>query len=46
MPAYFLRVTTTDVIPTDVLVEHLAYAIRTGFQLNPDFDIKVLEVQQ
>lgn len=38
-----LRVTSRDPIPADVLVEHIAYALRTGFQLSGPFNVEVTD---
>lgn len=36
-----LRITSHDVIPPDILVEHIAYALRTGLQLSGPFNVEV-----
>jgi hypothetical protein len=36
-----LTITSHDAIPPDVLVEHIAYALRTGLQLSGPFNVAV-----
>lgn len=38
---HHLVVTSHDAIPPDVLVEHVAYALRTGLQLSGPFNVQV-----
>ena len=36
-----LTITSYDTIPADVLVEHIAYALRTGLKLSGPFNVEV-----
>lgn len=36
-----LVITSKAPIPPDVLVEHIAYALRTGFQMSGPFNVQV-----
>ena len=38
---HHLVVTSAETIPPDVLVEHVAYALRTGFKMSGPFNVQV-----
>lgn len=38
---HHLTVTSREHIPPDVLVEHFAYALRTGFKMSGPFNVQV-----
>lgn len=38
----YLKITSFDEVPTDVLVEHIAYALRAGLQFSAPHNVEAI----